>query len=396
MINRQYETVIIGGGQAGLATAWHLTHQNMPCVILDENDRVGASWRKRWKSLRLFTPGRYDNLPGMPYPGLPGSHPGKDDIANYLEAYALRFGFPVRNGVKVVRVSAEGDHYTIETKNEVISAHNVIVATGPFHHPRIPEFADKLDPQIIHIHSSEYQSPSQIQDGPVLVVGAGQSGAEIAVDMAHNHKVWLSGRDVGEEPAFRDNFSGRLISAIMVFAATKVLNVANPLGRMMRKHFFYPPHGIPRAGGTRKRLKKAGVECVGRTNGTSNGYPLLENRRVLKVGNVIWCTGFVTDYSWIDLPIFDDYGFPLHKRGVVHGQPGLYFIGMPFQHTLSSSLLLGVGKDAGYLANQIASKRAVQEKKFNTNMPGQIVQGSKQQLKNKIKREATSVNFNME
>lgn len=364
MSNRQYETVIIGGGQAGLATAWHLTHQNMPCVILDENDRVGASWRKRWKSLRLFTPGRYDNLPGMPYPGPPGSHPSKDDIADYLEAYASRFGFPVRNGVKVVRVNAEGDHYNIETNNEVISAYNVVVATGPFHHPRVPEFANKLNPEIVQMHSSEYQSPSQVQDGPVLVVGAGQSGAEIALDMAKDHEVWLSGRDVGEEPEFREDFTSRIINRIMVFAATKVLNVANPLGRMMRRHFFYPSRGIPRAGGSKKRLKKAGVKWVKRTNGTSEGYPQLEDGRILKVNNVIWCTGFVTDYSWISLPIFNEFGYPEHKRGVVPGQPGLYFIGLPFQRTLSSSLLLGVGKDAGYIANHIASKRAVQEEKI--------------------------------
>jgi putative flavoprotein involved in K+ transport len=352
-----------------LATAWHLTHLNMPYVILDENDRVGAAWRKRWKSLRLFTPGRYDSLPDMPYPGAPGSHPGKDDIADYLEAYASRFGIPVRTGVKAVRVSAEGDHYIIETKNEIIIAHNVVVATGPFHHPNIPEFADELNPRIVQMHSSEYQAPSQVQDGSVLVVGAGQSGAEIALDLVPDHKVWLSGRDVGEEPAFRDDFSGRLISSIMVFAATKVLNVANPLGRMMRKHFFYPHRGIPRGGGTRKRLKMAGVEWVGRTKGTFNGHPMLEDGQVMKVNNVIWCTGFITDYSWIDLPIFDDFGFPIHERGVVHGQQGLYFIGMPFQRTLSSSLLLGVGKDAGYIANHIVSKTKSQDMRLGQPRP---------------------------
>jgi len=374
MSNRHYETVIIGGGQAGLATAWQLTHHNMPCVILDENDSVGASWRKRWKSLRLFTPGRYDNLPGMPYPGPPGSHPGKDDIADYLEAYASRFEFPIRNGVKVISVEAEGDHYAIETQNEVINAQNVVVATGPFHHPRVPEFANDLNPQITQFHSSDYRSPSQVQDGPVLVVGAGQSGAEIALDLAKDHEVWISGRDVGEEPAFRESFTSRIINTIMVFAATKVLNVANPLGRMMRKHFFYPSRGIPRAGGSKKRLKKAGVIWEARTSGSRDGYPQLENGKVLKVNNVIWCTGFVTDYSWINLPVFNEFGYPRHKRGVVTEQPGLYFIGMPFQRTLSSSLLLGVGKDAGYIAKHIASRQAEQKVNFSTALAEEIVQ----------------------
>ena len=202
----------------------------------------------------------------------------------------------------------------------------------------------------------------------VLVVGAGQSGAEIALDMSRGHKVWLSGRDTGEEPATQGTVKERIIVTIFAFAARKVINVANPLGRKLRKHFFYPPRGIPRKGGSKKRLFEAGVEWVERTKGTSEGYPMLENGTVLKVNNVIWCTGFVTDYSWIDLPIFDDYGFPRHNRGVVHERPGLYFIGMPFQSTLSSSLVMGVGKDTGFLAGHIASNRNVQEVAFATSL----------------------------
>jgi putative flavoprotein involved in K+ transport len=374
MKEKQFETVIIGGGQAGLATAYQLTRRHVPFVILDENDKVGAAWRKRWKSLRLFTPGRYDSLPGMPYPGPPGSYPGKDDIADYLQAYAARFGFPVKTGVKVVRVSADGDNYSIETKDGLMTAHNVVVATGAFHHPRIPEFAHNLDKQIVQMHSSEYRTPSQIRKGPVLVVGAGQSGAEIALDMARDHKVWLSGRDPGEEPIVRGTLKGRLLTPIIVFAFTKVINVANPLGRNLRNRFFYPPRGIPRAGGTKKLLHKAGVEWVGRTTGTSDGFPQLEDGQVMKVSNVIWCTGFVTDYRWIDIPIFDEYGFPVHKRGVASAQPGLYFIGMPFQRTISSSLIVGVGKDAGYIANHIASTRDMKEVEYRTSTQHSLFQ----------------------
>jgi len=189
------------------------------------------------------------------------------------------------------------------------------------------------------------------------MVGAGQSGAEIALDMVREHKVWLSGRDTGEEPTAPGTLADRLITPLMVFAATKLINVANPLGRLLRKRLFYPPRGIPRAGGTKKRLLNAGVEWVGRTIGTSDGYPQLEDGRVLKVANVIWCTGFRTDYNLIDRPIVDEYGYPVHKRGVVSSHPGLYFMGLPFQRSLSSALIFGMGKDAGYIANHIASKR---------------------------------------
>jgi len=380
MNENQFETVIIGGGQAGLATAYHLTRRGLPFVILDENDKVGAAWRNRWDSLKLFTPGRYSSLPGMPCPVQSRSFPGKDDISDYLQAYVDRFGLPVRTGFKVDRVSLDGDRYTIETNRGRISAYNVVVATGAFHNPRIPEFADKLDPDIVQMHSSQYKTPLQVREGPVLVVGAGQSGAEIALDMAGEHKVWLSGRDTGEEPTVSGTLADRLITPIIVFAATKVVNVANPIGRKFRKHFFYKPHGIPRAGGTKKRLLNAGVEWVGRTTGTSDGYPQLQDGRVMQVANVIWCTGFRTDYSWIDLPIFDEYGYPVHKRGVVSSHPGLYFMGLPFQRTLSSTLILGVGKDAGYIANHIASKRAEKEVKYRTSMRDSKVEQTSKQL----------------
>jgi putative flavoprotein involved in K+ transport len=380
MNENQFETVIIGGGQAGLATAYHLTRRGLPFVILDENDRVGAAWRNRWDSLKLFTPGRYSSLPGMPCPVQSRSFPGKDDMSDYLQAYVDRFGLPVRTGFKVDWVIFDGDRYTIETNRGRISAYNVVVATGAFHNPRIPEFADKLDPDIVRMHSSQYKTPLQVREGPVLVVGAGQSGAEIALDMAGEHKVWLSGRDTGEEPTVSGTLADRLITPIIVFAATKVVNVANPIGRKFRKHFFYTPHGIPRAGGTKKRLLNAGVEWVGRTTGTSDGYPQLEDGRVMQVANVIWCTGFRTDYSWIDLPIFDEYGYPVHKRGVVSSHPGLYFMGLPFQRTLSSTLILGVGKDAGYIANHIASKRAEKEVKYRTSMRDSKVEQTSKQL----------------
>ena len=355
MNTRTYETILIGGGQAGLATAYYLTRRKLPFLILDENEEVGAAWRKRWDSLRLFTPGRYSSLPGMRFPGRPGSYPGKDDVAEYLVKYARKFNFPMHLGVKVSRLFKQGDRFHIHTSKGMYYAKQVVVATGGFYHPRIPDFATELNSRIHQLHSSEYRTASQIRTGPVLVVGAGQSGAEIALDMARKHQVWLSGRDNGEEPVVRGTLSGHLLTPIFVFAARKILHVGNPLGRKVRKHFFYPPKGIPRAGGTKKLLQASPVQWVGRTTGTKDGYPVLEDEKVVKANTVIWCTGFQTDYRWIDLPIFGRYGYPKHRRGVVSAYPGLYFIGLPFQWSLSSSLILGVGRDARYITRQIAS-----------------------------------------
>ncbi|MPZ53497.1 MAG: SidA/IucD/PvdA family monooxygenase [Acidimicrobiia bacterium] len=351
-------TVVIGGSQAGLATGYHLKRLGVDHVILDENDEVGASWRNRWESLHLFTPARYSCLPGMPSPLPPRSRPGKDDIADYLRTYSEELDLPVRTAVRVERVAAEGDGYVVEATDGDIRAHNVVIATGAFHNPRIPEFAETLHLDMIQMHSSEYRSPAQAQEGGVLVVGAGQSGAEIALDLVHNHQVWLSGNDNGEEPTTPDTFADRLLMPLMWFVVSRVVNVANPIGRKARDHFLYPPRGIPRAGGTKKKLLEAGVEWVPRTTGSSDGHPVLEDGRVLDVANVVWCTGFVTDYSWVDLPVFDDFGYPTHDRGVVESQPGLYFMGLPFQSTLSSALVGGMGRDAEYIAEHLSRRRS--------------------------------------
>jgi putative flavoprotein involved in K+ transport len=356
MADQYFETVIVGAGQAGLATGYHLKRLGIDHLILDENEVVGAAWRNRWDSLRLFTPGRYNSLPGMPYPGPPHSLPGKDDIAEYLKAYVARFELPVRTRVKVNRLRFDGDRYLVETGNEQLRANNVVVATGGFHHPHIPDLANQLSRNIVQMHSSGYRNPSQIPGGPVLVVGAGQSGAEIALDLVANHRVWLSGEDHGEEPARPGSSADRILTPIMVFAATKVINVANPIGRKMRDHFLYPPRGIPRAGGTRKRIREGGIEWVGRIVGATDGLPQLEDGRIVDVATVIWCTGFRPDYRWIELPVIDDYGYPIHERGVVKSQPGLYFMGLLFQRTLSSALIVGVGKDAEYIADQIVAR----------------------------------------
>jgi putative flavoprotein involved in K+ transport len=353
----QVETVIIGGGQAGLATGHQLARRGLPFVILDAGDRVGDSWRNRWDSLRLFTTARYDSLPGMKFPAPGLSYPGKGETADYLEAYAEKFDLTVRTGVRVDRLFKEGDRFVVTAGELRFETDNVVVATGAYHNPRVPHFAPELDPAIVQLHSSQYCDPSQLREGGVLVVGAGNSGAEIALELSRHHRTWLSGRDTGQEPTRAGSLPDRLLMPIMWFLASRVLNVKTPMGRKVRDRFLDPPRGIPLGRVRRKDIVAAGIERVPRTTDVRDGYPMLEDGRILEVSNVIWCTGFVPDWSWIDLPIFGENGFPVHDRGVVESQEGLYFMGLFFLSTLSSGLLGGVGRDAEHIARQIMRAR---------------------------------------
>jgi putative flavoprotein involved in K+ transport len=354
----QVETVVIGGGQAGLATGYQLASRGLPFVILDASDRIGDSWRKRWDSLRLFTPGRYDSLPGMKFPARNLSYPTKDETADYLEAYAANFDLPVRSGVRVDRLHKEEDRFVVTAGDLRFEADNVVVATGAYHTPRVPDFAAELDQSIVQLHSSQYRNPSQLLEGGVLVVGAGNSGAEIALELARHHRTWLSGRDTGQEPTRAGSVPDRLLVPIMWFLATRVTNVRTPIGRKVRDRFLDGPRGVPLGRVRRKDIFAARIERVPRVAGVRDGYPALEDGRILDVSNVIWCTGFVPDFSWIDLPILGENGFPVHDRGVVESQPGLYFMGLLFLSTLSSALVGGVGRDAEHIARQVMRARA--------------------------------------
>ena len=356
MSDQQLGTVVIGGSQAGLAVGYYLKQHGLPFVILDENDRIGDAWRKRWDSLRLFTPGRYDGLPGMPFPGSPSSYPTKDETADYLAAYANTFELPVRTGVKVDRLSKAGDRFEVSWGKHTIFAENVVVATGAFNTPRVPSFARELDESIVQLHSKEYRRPSQIQKGTVLVVGAGNSGAEIAMELACHHQTWLSGPDTGQEPARAGSHLDHLVTPIMWFVATR-LTVKTALGRKLRDHFIDPPRGIPLGRVRRKDFAPAGIERVPRMTGVRNGYPVLANGRVLEVSNVIWCTGYAPNYDWIDLSLPTHNGVPIHDRGIVESCPGLYFIGLLFLYSLSSALVGGVGRDAEHIVDHIVSTR---------------------------------------
>src|SRR5688572_26849664 len=356
MSEQQLGTIVIGGSQAGLAVGYYLKQRGLPFVILDENDRIGDAWRKRWDSLRVFTPDRYNGLPGMPFPGSPWAYPTKDETADYLEAYARAFELPVRSGVKVDRLAKTRDRFEVTCGQHTLFAENVVVATGAFNNPKVPSFARELDQSIVQFHSKEYRNPSQIQEGGVLVVGAGNSGAEIAMELAPHHQTWLSGPDTGQEPARAGARLDHLLTPMMWFVATR-LTVKTALGRKLRDHFLDPPRGIPLGRVRRKDFPAAGIERVPRMTGVRNGYPVVEDGRIIEVSNVIWCTGFIPDYSWIDLSLPTRKGFPIHDRGIVDSCPGVYFIGLLFLYSLSSALVGGVGRDAAHIVDHIVSRR---------------------------------------
>jgi putative flavoprotein involved in K+ transport len=349
-------TVVIGAGQSGLAAGYHLRQSGCPFVLLDGHDRVGDAWRNRWDSLRLFTTARYDGLPGMRFPAPRRSYPTKDEVADYLEAYAERFELPVRTGCRVDRVSRAGHSFEVAADGITFSADNVVVATGAFTTPRVPDLADELDPGVRQLHSSAYRSPAQFRDGGVLVVGAGNSGAEIALEASRDHPTWLSGRHPGQEPTRAGSPADRLLMPVMWLVASRVFRVTNPIGRTVRRRFMQPPRGIPLGRVRQSDIRAAGIERVPRTVGVREGYPVLEDGRVLPVATVIWCTGFLLDFSWIELPVADQYGFPEQDRGVVTSHPGLYFLGLPFLYSLSSALLGGVGRDAAHVVDHIVGR----------------------------------------
>jgi putative flavoprotein involved in K+ transport len=350
------QTVIIGGGQAGLAAGYHLEQQGQQFLILDGGDRVGDSWRGRWPSLQLYTPAKLDGLPGMPFPAPRSSWPTTNEFADYLERYAKHFDLPVRTGVHVDRLSRNGDGYVITAGEERFEADNVVVATGVMQVPVVPEFASDLDPSITQLHSFDYRGPEQLQEGPALLVGASHSGSDIAFELSGERETILVGRDTGQIPVPLDSRRMRIAWPVLKFLWTRVLTVDTPLGRKVRPEIR--AHGGPAIRYRTPDLIAAGVDRVFvRMAGVENGRPVLEDGRVLDVRNVIWCTGFRPDYSWIDLPLeYEEGGFPRQYRGAVASLPGLYFVGMLFLHAFSSMLILGAGRDAKRIAEHIARR----------------------------------------
>jgi len=361
----RFDTLVIGGGQAGLAVGQHLAVRDVDFAIIDAEERVGNAWRRRWDSLRLFTPAAYSGLPGMPFPA-PSAHlPDKDEVADYLERYAERFDLPVRLDTRVESLGYDGNRYVVRAADgRYFEADNVVVATGPFQRPRLPALSAQLAPEIRQIHSSQYRSADDLPAGPALVVGAGNSGAQIALELARFQKVWLAGRSTGHLPR-------RLLGRDLFDWIWPMLTRGTADTRLGHRLQSRAARGGDALIGIPERaLAEAGVVRVGRLTEVRGGLPVCPGGRgkardcggtVLQPRVIVWCTGFEPDYSWIDLgdrDVLDERGYPRHVRGVVADAPGLFFVGLRFQHRMTSSLLGGVGADAEFIANQVVRRLA--------------------------------------
>jgi putative flavoprotein involved in K+ transport len=351
------DTVVIGAGQAGLSVGYHLARRGQKFVILETNERVGDSWRARWDSLKLFSPARFDGLDGLEFPGDRHAFPTKDQMGDYLESYARQFDLDVRTDMKVTNVRRVGDEYIVQARSKTFVAANVVIAMSSYQRPRVPEFAAELDPSIVQMHSSDYRNLRQLRPGAVLIVGAGNSGSEIAMETVRGgHDTWISGRHVGHVPWDIKSRVARMfvLRPLFRFVFHRVLTMGTPIGRKVRPAMI--SKGGPLIRVKPNDMTAAGVHRVGRTVSVRDGRPVLDNGEVLDVANVIWSTGFHAGLDWVQMPIFDDHGEPYQVRGVVNDEPGVYFVGLHFMYAMSSSMIHGVGRDADYVANVITRR----------------------------------------
>ena len=343
-MSARHEVIIIGGGQAGLAMGYFLAQQGRDFAILEAAGEPAAAWRARWDSLRLFTPTRYDSLPGRVFPGDPDRYPTRDDVVDYLTGYASHFGLPVELNSRVSSVRTEAGGYVVESDGGSYEADQVVVATGPFQVPRVPSVAHRLHADVVNFHSNEYRTPAALPPGPVLVVGGGNTGFQIAAELAASHEVHLS---VGSrQTPLPQRILGRDLFTFLEATRLMSKTVDSRIGRRLKDRetlIGSRPSALRR---------KLGVTLRPRTTGASGTAVSFDDGTTMDVSSVIWATGFELDHSWVDVPVFDDNGQVVHRRGVTDS-PGLYFLGLPWLHTRGSALLGWVQHDAKYVAGQI-------------------------------------------
>jgi putative flavoprotein involved in K+ transport len=345
--SERHEVIVVGGGQAGLAIGYYLKQQGRDFTILEAADAPAAAWRERWDSLRLFTPVRYNSLPGRPFPGEPDVYPGRDAVVAYLNDYARDLDLPVQlnNRVRAVRHGDEGRYVVEVDDGRSMQAEQVVIATGPFQIPLVPAIAERLDRDIVQVHSTEYRNPRQIPDGPALVVGGGNTGYQIAEELAATREVHLS---IGTRQApLPQRLLGRDLFTYLEAVRLMRVTVASRLGQRLQTRETLIGSS-PRAA-----RRRHGIHLHGRAVEASGGEVRFADGGTVTPAAVIWATGFRLDHSFVHAPALDSAGRLVHQRGVT-ASPGLYFLGLPWQHTRGSALLGWVKDDAQFIAQRIA------------------------------------------
>jgi putative flavoprotein involved in K+ transport len=341
------DVIVVGGSQAGLAIAWHLAREGLRFVVLEAAPEIGHTWRSRWDSLTLFTPTQHDALPGMPFPGPPDTYPAKDPVADYLTTYAATFNLPVRLNARVTDLRRTAVGFEARTDDAVYGARQVVVATGPFQVPYVPPVTQRLGGSVSQLHSAAYRNPRILPDGPVLVVGGGNSGFQIAEELARaGRRVDLS--IATKLPALPQRLRGKDLFWWLTRLGLLRVTVGSRLGRRMSSRDFI-------IGSSRRRLRAAGVRFRPAVASADGRTVRFADGSTQDAGIVIWATGYRSDYSWIDIPGVTRDGKVIHRRGVTE-VPGLYFLGLSWQHTRGSALLGFVHDDAAYLAGRIAGR----------------------------------------
>jgi putative flavoprotein involved in K+ transport len=348
-LRNSHDVIVVGGGQAGLALGYHLAQQGKDFTILEAASEPAAAWRERWDSLKLFTSARYDGLPGMDFPGDPDRYPTRDEVSEYLAEYARRFDLPVELNSRVKAVRRQGDRFDVELEDRTYEAQQVVIATGPFQAPIVPQLAQDLGDGVVQMHSTAYRSPESLPEGRVLVVGGGNTGFQIAEELSASREVHLS---IGSrQTPLPQRILGRDLFWFLEKTGVIRKTIDSRMGRRMSERDTL-------IGSTPRRIRKQyGVELHGRAvsaNGSTVGF---DDDTQVDVAGVVWATGFRVDHSWIDVPVFDADGRVIHQRGVTQA-PGLYLIGMYWQYTRGSALLGWVKDDAEYLAERIEASRA--------------------------------------